>query len=563
MSAFIEDLSEKTVLNDNDLMIIADSQASYQNKKVKKTSLWTYIINKLFLYTTTKSSDWVNSKWYDLCSIPSGVPVYFEFELVSNYQTVTGVVSCASDNSYPLINILSINRTSMYSAYLYSFRLVTSSSGSRLLQVVAGIANSGLTAYIKFKAQERNNLTVLNWTTTIPSSILVSLNFNLSSYSGIMSSGKIFANGSEVATLGHGHSELWLEYGAWVVYDTNMSCELLMLVDDESGNAFQSIIRSNLSFGYDTNTCNQGKSRSIIWLGENNANHGIKCIIIGDTNISDSLTSKCEIIGNGNNVTQCERIIIIGIDNGMITSENCSITGLQNELSNSTQSSIIGSKNTLGSLRNSLVIGENHAFEGLRNVLVSGKCAIPTMNTSRAYNNNNSNYNTNCQKLQMSFVAEESFDGNNAKNIFIAPPDSSTGDRYFDMIDAYEVFRIDIQGVIMLTRPGINDLIESVSFHCSGIIDLMSNEYKFTDIDQISSLASVSVVDPQWCKLSCANFIGKHFQLFLEFFNLNSYSSLVFGDTATSLDTMKLTGNFTIDLIELPGKQNVRDYFIK
>lgn len=46
MSTFIEDLSEKTALVDNDLGVIADSAASNQNKKVKLSSLWNWIKSK-------------------------------------------------------------------------------------------------------------------------------------------------------------------------------------------------------------------------------------------------------------------------------------------------------------------------------------------------------------------------------------------------------------------------------------------------------------------------------------------------------------------------------------
>ena len=60
MSTFIEDLSEKTTLTDNDLGIIADSQASNQNKRFKFSSLWTYIKSKCTGHNSSVDADMVD-----------------------------------------------------------------------------------------------------------------------------------------------------------------------------------------------------------------------------------------------------------------------------------------------------------------------------------------------------------------------------------------------------------------------------------------------------------------------------------------------------------------------
>ena len=49
MSKFIEDFTEKTSLNGNDLIVIADSQSSNINKKTKFSFLNLFFKNKYYL----------------------------------------------------------------------------------------------------------------------------------------------------------------------------------------------------------------------------------------------------------------------------------------------------------------------------------------------------------------------------------------------------------------------------------------------------------------------------------------------------------------------------------
>jgi len=553
MSTFIEDLSEKTALVDNDLGVIADSASSNQNKKFKFSSLWTFIKNKMFMTSSTKSS-FTNATWYRVASIPPNVPVNFEFELIGTDLYIKGLIACSADNGHPAAIFLKTRKAST-AFVLLRLRFQKVPDGTRYLEVYASSTSTAQSYYFKFNSIE-TNLTILNWIqTSVYGTVLVDFYFNMETYnnpnSGIWVAGKIHqyyvdtngqTTGGTFALESHNHDYLYMPSGNLSIMDYDDMITILRLVDDSFGATLQSILSSNLDLGgSDDNTCSL-KNRSILWQGSGNTSQGKKLHIIGDGNTIDSDSEKLRLTGDANTITNSTMIDAVGTELLVTNTLYSQVSGYLNDV------------NTCNSVE---VSGKNHKVSNKHSVKVHGNGAVVTMNSGRAFNHDNANYLTANQQYQLSLVNDIVLSGINNQQLPILIPDNSPA-THLSVINATEIFALDIKAVAILSND-LGEIIESTSFHCSGIVDMGDQLFKFTNLDQISSLSSMPFFHPDYVRLEIVDFNSNNFKLALVLFNVAGFQA----NTGLVLTNWTVRANFWVDFTELPTITGNRDYLKK
>jgi hypothetical protein len=541
MSAFIEDLSEKTALVDNDLGVIADSAASNQNKKVKLSSLWTYIKNKLFLYTTTKTSGWTAYAWYKIAYIAPGVASEFSFEVYSGNSYFKGECAIDVDRVNPSLVILSKSNLHSATNRIYVVKLNKIATGAVYLEVCCTSANA-MSAYAKFTPSDRNGFSVQNFGAGSTGTVIAQLNLSQSG-SGIQAN-KIYAGDFPVLDATYSPSELSLFNGSFQIWDSDGMFEVLRLLDNRDISSLQPILSANLDLGGSDDNTSTDKNRSILWQGSGNTTNATKAHIIGDSNtISDLTTQKIKIVGDNNAIANSNQIDLVGAGNTV--SENSSRTR------------ITGQTNSAARAVNSTVSGKGNRADYVTEVSVHGKEAQVTMNSGRAFNQANDSYPTNCQQYQMSFRFDRTLTGNNGQLLHISIADNPNGMDYITFLTRDNIVGIDIKAALILLDDSGN-LIESSHIHSSGILDLTECLASFTPIDHTTSLSSFPFCRSGYMRFSITDWSADSIRLSLDLFNVQGYGN----DCGIYLSNYILRGNFWIDIYEMPIN-NSRKYVSK